>query len=62
MRGILIMLMGYSPMARSMIRANARNAQQLLNEGQEPDGAPFTKSRIRYLKGVVAEGKWADEH
>lgn len=54
--------MGYTPMARSMIRANARKAQQLLDEGEEPDGTPLTKSRIRYLKQVVAEGKWADEH
>lgn len=56
-----MIIMRYSPMHRSMIRANARNAQQLLDEGREPDGAPFTKSRIRYLKDVVAAGKLADE-
>ncbi len=29
--------MGFSPMARCMIRANARNAQQLLDDDQEPE-------------------------
>lgn len=53
--------MPYSGMHKSMLRANARNAKQLLKEGQEPDGKPFTKARIKYLNSVVEEGTWVDD-